>query len=74
MLLKTLQKVRQNNIGCLLNIYQIFGKVNHLSINFHGTRNNLLPILPGNVEDFGHENIDKTYSFYQDKSANAKKS
>ena len=55
MLLKTLLKIWQNNIGCLLNIYQIFGKVNHLTIKFHGTRNNLLPVLPGNEEDLSHE-------------------
>ena len=74
MLLKTLLKIWQNNIGCLLNIYQIFDKVVHLNIKFHGTRNNLLPVLPGNEEDIGHENIGKTYLFYQDHPANAKKS
>ena len=69
MLLITLLKIWQNNIGCLLNIYQIFGKVNHLTIKFQGTRYNLLPVLPGNEEDLAHENIGKTYQ-----SANAKKS
>ena len=73
MLLKTLLKIWPNNIGFLLNIYQIFGKVNNLTIKFHGTRN-LLPVLPGNEEELGHENIGKTYFFYQDQSVNAKKS
>ena len=76
MLLKTLLKIKidkgQNNIRCLLNIYQIFGKVNHLTIKFHGTRNNLLHVLPGNEEDLGHENIGKTYLLYQDQSAKCK--
>ena len=56
MLLETLLKIWQNNVGCLLNIYHIFGKVNHLTIKFHGTRNNLLPVLPGNEKDLCHQN------------------
>ena len=57
MFLKTLLNIWQNNIGCLLNINQIFGKADHLTIKFHGTRNNLLHVLPGNEEDLGNENI-----------------
>ena len=71
---KILTRKWQNNIGYLLNIHQIFGKVNHLTITFHDTINNLLPVLPGNDQDLDHENIVKTYLFYQDQSANAEKS
>ena len=74
MLLITLLKIWHNNIGFLINIYQIFGKFNHLTIKFHGTKNNLLPVLPGNEEDLAHESIGKTYLFYQDQSTHAKKS
>ena len=44
-------------------------KVNHLTVKFHGTTNNVLPVLPGNEQDLGHENIGKIYLFYQDQSA-----
>ena len=61
MLLKMLLKIWQNYILCLLNIYQIFGKV--LTTKFNATRNNHLPVLPGNEEDFGHDKKGKTYLF-----------
>ena len=36
--------------------------------------NEPLPVLPGNEQDLGHENIVKTYLFYWDQSANAENS
>ena len=38
---KILTRKWQNIVGCLLNIYQIFGKVNQLTIKFHDTINPL---------------------------------
>ena len=60
----------------MVNIYQIFGKV-------FFTINDPLPVLPGNEQDLGHENIVTNYLFYQvckvhnivclgDQSANAR--
>ena len=45
-----------------------------LTTEFHGTINELLTVLSGNEQDLGHENIVKTYLFYQDQSANVEKS
>ena len=37
----------------------------YLNIKFDGTINDPLPVLPGNEQDLGHENIVNTYFFYQ---------
>ena len=55
----------------------------YLNIKFYGIINDPLPVLPGNEQDLGHENIVNTYLFNQvckvhnivclgDKPANAK--
>ena len=54
MLLKALGNI-------LAKIYLFF--IKHLAkftIKFHGTINEPLPLLPGNEQDLGHENIVKT--------------
>ena len=33
------------------------------NIKFYGTINDPLPVLPGNEQDLGHENIVNTYLF-----------
>ena len=48
----------------MVNIYKIFGKV-YLNITFYGTINDPLPVLPGNEQDLGNENIVNIYLFYQ---------
>ena len=45
-------------------IYQIFGNV-LLNVKFYSTINDQLPVLSGNEQDLGHENIVNTYLFYQ---------
>ena len=39
---------------------KIFGKVNHLTIKFHGIICEHLPVLQGNEQELGLENIVKT--------------
>ena len=74
-------------IKFFLKIWQRFHKVLaklYLNIKFYGTVNDPLLILPGHEQDLGHENIVKTYLFYQvckvhniaclgDQSANARR-
>ena len=48
----------------MVNIYQIFGKV-LFEHKILCTINDLLPVLPGNEQDLGNENIVNTYLFYQ---------
>ena len=52
------------NVEQIVNIYQIFGKV-LFKHKVYGTKNDHLPVLPGNEQDLGHENIVNTYLFYQ---------
>ena len=37
----------------------------YLTIKFHGTINDPVPVLPGDEQDFGHTNIVNTHLFYQ---------
>ena len=37
----------------------------YLTIKFHGTINDPLPVLPGNEQDLGHKKVVNTYLFYQ---------
>ena len=50
----------------MVNIYQIFSKV-LFKHKIYGTINDPLPVLPGNEQDLGHENINlvSTYLFYK---------
>ena len=46
------------------NIYPTFGRF-YLTIKFHGTINDPLPVLPGSEQDLCPKNRFNTYLFYQ---------
>ena len=71
---KVLVNVAESIGKYLAKIYLFFIKqLVKLTIKFHGTIDEHLTVLPGNEQDLGHENIVKTYLFYQEQSANAEK-
>ena len=53
----------------MVSIHNIFGK-----ILFNHSLNDLLPVLPGNEQDLGHENKVRDIVCFGDQSANAEKS
>ena len=57
MLLKTLVNIVGKDSNKKMANYQIFDKVNHLTIKCDVTTNNLLPVLSDNEQDLCHQNI-----------------